>query len=476
MAPYFRKFRHQNRDFAIAAALAALLTAGFGAWMALRVAGVDVSQAVDDVGEGVTALLAAAACAVAAWRHRGRLRLAWALLGASALVWLAGEAAWSYLELIHERQVPFPSAADRYGKLELVDTGWVAGYLLIALGAVRAALSAGPAAQADDRPFGRWTLLLPYIPVTIAAVLAVLKNVGGAPDPFLLWVLIIVVGLVMLRQFIVIWDNYALNQKLESQSAALRDSEAHFRSLVQNSGDVVVLADAQAVVRFVSTSIDRFFAYTATELEGQAFSELLHPSDRAAFAAGLKKALTASAMPVGVDCRFRHKLGSWTHCEVTITNLLHRSSSQALVLNIRDVTDRKEMEERLAYLGAHDPVTNLPNRIAFRNQVDEALERSAPGRAIAVLALDIDDFKLLNDALGHRTGDDVLGMVGGRLGKIVSAGDVVARIGADEFGILMKTVLNDNQPVRLAERIFQHFRTPFKVLEREMVMRLSNGF
>ena len=591
---YFQTFRHLNRDFAIAAALAALLTAGFGAWMALRVAGVDVSQAVDDVGEGVAALLAAAACAVAAWRHRGRMRLAWALLGASALVWTAGEAAWCYFELLLKQQVPFPSAADAgflaavpfavagvaffpgrhraasrlaslldgaiiagallliswatvlgtvylagsdstlsmllglaypisdiviavmalmllgrtagaarlplllvtaglfasllsdsalayltagntYGKVQLIDTGWVAGYLLIALGAVRAALAAGPAAQADDQPFGRWTLVLPYIPVTIAAVLAVLKNVGGAPDPFLLWDLIIVVGLVLLRQFIVIWDNYALNQKLESQSAALRDSEAHFRSLVQNSGDVVVLADAQGVVRFVSTSIDRFFAYTATELEGQAFSELLHPSDRAAFAAGLKKALTASAMPVGVDCRFRHKLGSWTHCEVTITNLLHRSSSQALVLNIRDVTDRKEMEERLAYLGAHDPVTNLPNRIAFRNQVDEALERSAPGRAIAVLALDIDDFKLLNDALGHRTGDDVLGMVGGRLGKIVSAGDVVARIGADEFGILMKTVLNDNQPVRLAERIFQHFRTPFKVEEREMVMRLSIG-
>ena len=586
--------RHANRDFVIACALAALLTIGFGTWMVLRIAGVDVSQVVDDVGEGVAALIAAVACALAAWRHRGRMRLAWALLGASALMWTAGEAAWCFFELILKQQVPFPSAADAgflaavplavagvaffpgshrtasrlaslldgaiiagallliswatvlgavylagfdstlsmllglaypisdiviavmallllgrtagsarlplllvvaglfanlladsafayltagnsYGKVQLIDTAWVAGYLLIALGAVRAALSAGPAMEADDRPFGRWTLVLPYMPVTIAALLAVLKNVSGTPDPFLLWDLIIVVGLVMLRQFIVMWDNYSLNQRLESQSIALRESEAHFRSLVQNSGDVVMLADADGVVRFVSTSIDRFFAYTPTEPVGQPFTELLHPSDRAAFAAGLKRALTASALPVTVACRFRHKLGGWTHCEVTITNLLHRSSSQALVLNVRDVTDRKEMEERLAYLGAHDPVTNLPNRIAFRRQVDEALERSAPGRAIAVLALDIDDFKLVNDALGQRAGDDVLGMIGGRLGKIVSAGDVVARIGADEFAILMKTVLNEDQPVRLAERIFQHFRTPFKVEEREMVMRLSIG-
>src|SRR2546421_12719857 len=91
---YFQTFRHLNRDFAIAAALAAVVTAGFGAWMVLRVAGVDVSQAVGDVGEGVAALLAAAACAGAAWRHRGRTRLAWALLGAAALGWAGGEAAW----------------------------------------------------------------------------------------------------------------------------------------------------------------------------------------------------------------------------------------------------------------------------------------------------------------------------------------------------------------------------------------------
>src|SRR5207244_2627390 len=321
--------------------------------------------------EAVAALVAAVACAVAAWRHSGRMRLAWALLGVSALVWTAGEAAWSYVEIFLKQEVPFPSAADAgflaavpfavagvaffpgrhraasrlaslldgaiiagallliswatvlgtvylagsdstlsmllglaypisdiviavmalmllgrtagaarlplllvaagliatllsdsafayltagttYGKVQLIDTGWVAGYLLIALGAVRAALAAGPAAQADDQPFGRWTLVLPYIPVTIAAVLAVLKNVGGAPDRFLLWDLIIVVGLVVIRQLIGLWDNYALNQKLESQSAALRDSEAHFRSLVQNSGHLVVLADAQAVSRFVS--------------------------------------------------------------------------------------------------------------------------------------------------------------------------------------------------------------------------------
>jgi diguanylate cyclase (GGDEF)-like protein/PAS domain S-box-containing protein len=587
-------FRSANRVFAIAGALAAILTAGFAAALALRIEGMVPADAIRGFGESAAAAIAAVACIVAAARHSGRTRYAWVLVGTGVLAWTAGEAYWSYFDVIQGRQLLLPSLADvghlalvplagagiavfpgrqrtasrlaflldvaiLFGALILISwatvlgsvyhagpeigpsavtglaypisdivmavmavllvgrttgstrlslllvsagvfanlltdsasaylttvtssglepllgTGWVVGFLLIALGAVRAGLLAGSATRDEARPLGRWTVVLPYIPVAVAAAIAVLKNVSGPPDALLLWDLMVVVALVIIRQFIVILDNQALNQQLAAQTAALRESEEHFRSLVQNSGDVVVLADADGAIRFVSTSIDRFFAYTPAELAGQPFSGLLHPDDQRAFAGGLKKALTASALPVVVDCRFRHKLGSWTHCEVTITNLLHRSSSQALVLNIRDVTDRKEMEERLAYLGAHDPVTNLPNRIAFRKQLDEALEKSAPGRSIAVLALDIDDFKLVNDALGQRAGDDLLGMIGGRLGKIISAGDIVARIGADEFAILMQTVLNQDQPVRLAERIFQHFKAPFKVEEREMVLRLSIG-
>jgi diguanylate cyclase (GGDEF)-like protein/PAS domain S-box-containing protein len=361
------------------------------------------------------------------------------------------------------------------GPEQILGIGWVAGFLLIALGALRSALLAGSASRTEERSPGRWTMVVPYIPVVVAAVIAVLKNVSGPPEALLLWDLIVVVALVIVRQFLVIVDNQRLNQQLAAQTVALRESEDHFRSLVQNAGDVVVLADAEGVVRFVSTSIDRFFAYTATELVGQPFSEVLHPSDQPAFAGGLKKAMTASALPVVVDCRFRHKLSSWTHCEVTITNLLHRSSSRALVFNVRDVTDRKEMEERLAHLASHDPLTGLPNRLSFRNQLDGALERSVAGRGVAVLAVDIDDFKLVNDALGERASDDLLGMIGVRLGKLIAPGDVVARMGADEFAVLMQNVVLDDQLVRLAERIMEHFKAPFKVRDREIILRLSMG-
>jgi diguanylate cyclase (GGDEF)-like protein/PAS domain S-box-containing protein len=357
----------------------------------------------------------------------------------------------------------------------VIDAGWVVGYLLIALGALRAALIPVLPADADGQRVGPWTLVLSYIPVAIAAMMAVLRNLGGAEDAPMLWGLMALVGLVLVRQLVALWDNTALYQSLETQSARLRESEGHLRSLAQNSGDVAMLTDADGTVRFVSTSIDRFFAYTSTELVGRAFAELLHPEDRATFTGGLKRALSASAHRIEVSARFRHKLGSWTHCEVTITNLLHQSSPRALVLNIRDVTDRKEMEERLAHLASHDPVTGLPNRLSFRNLVDDALERTAPVLAVAVLAIDIDDFKLVNDALGERASDDLLGMIGGRLGKLIPPGDVVARMGADEFAVLMQSVVHEEQPVRLADRIVEHFKAPFKVQEREIILRLSMG-
>jgi len=166
-----------------------------------------------------------------------------------------------FANLLSDSAFAYLTATSAYGPAQPVDTGWVAGYLVIALGAFRAMLAPATGLKVDDERPRRWVLVLPYVSVAIAGAVVIVKNVAGTADPVLMWATAGVVTLVIARQFIVLWDNVALNQKLEAQAVALRESEAHFRSLVQNSGDVVVLMDAGGTVQFVSTSIDRFFAY-----------------------------------------------------------------------------------------------------------------------------------------------------------------------------------------------------------------------
>src|SRR5947199_10810934 len=104
--------RHAHRDFGIACATAILLTVAFAVWIGLRIDGIQVTEAVDDVGEGAAALIAALACAAAAFGHKGRMRLAWALLAGGTAAWAIGEGIWSYIEVIQGQRVPFPSLAD----------------------------------------------------------------------------------------------------------------------------------------------------------------------------------------------------------------------------------------------------------------------------------------------------------------------------------------------------------------------------
>src|SRR5207247_10936612 len=193
-------------------------------------------------------------------------------------------AAGLFANLLSDSAFAYLTTMRTYGPAQLIDTGWIAGFLLIGLGAIFATLVPKPALKADDEPPGRWSLALPYLPVAIAAAGTVVKNVSGSPDMLLFWGMMAVAGLVLGRQFIVLWDNLALNQNIGTQAATLRDTETNSRSLVQNSGDVVVLADVEGTMRFLSTSIDRFFAYSPTELVGQPFTDLLHPTDGPGFA------------------------------------------------------------------------------------------------------------------------------------------------------------------------------------------------
>lgn len=395
-------------------------------------------------------------------RARNRFRL-WLLAG-GLLANLLADSGFAYLTTVNA-----------YGPAQPIDTGWVAGYLLIALAGFRGWLIPIDPPQPKELAPSLWQLFLPYVPLTIAVLASCVDAIiTGSVERFLFYDLVIVVILVVIRQFMMFFDNTTLNERLQEQAAALQRREEHLRSLVEHSSDAASLADGYGVIRFQSASVQRLFAFGPGELVGTRLVDLAHVEDRPALLNCLSDALKASAHPTSVTCRLRHKLGTWTHCEVTVTNLLYLPSVEGLVVNIRDVSDRKELEEKISHQAGHDPLTNLANRAAFRNAMEQAIEHREPGRSVTVLIVDVDDFKSINESLGSEVGDQLLAAVGARLEQLIPTGTLVARLRSDEFAVLLLNTTLSAAGL-LARTIIRRFDGPFHAGETEIVMHVSVG-
>jgi diguanylate cyclase (GGDEF)-like protein/PAS domain S-box-containing protein len=583
-----------NRRLFAALGLAAIVSAVFLAWIRFKWGGPQGTVRFDDLGEAVIAYIAAAACAIAAIRHKRQTRLAWALIAASAFAWATGEVAWSYYELLRGQAVPFPSYADlgyllavplaivgivlfpsaptrltsrlrtivdglliaaslliiswatvlgpvyraasghwlsdliglaypigdvvigtivimlavgtprgsrvplyllagglvanlladsafaylttlnQYRTGTVVDVGWTAGYLLIAIAGLRAASTPAKDFRLPAPP-GRIRLMLPYVPVAVGAGIAGIDRLReGHLSTITFWALLVVVLLVLIRQFLTLNDNLALNRELAANAIALKRGHEHFRSLVQNSSDVITLLSRDGTIQYQSASVERILGYNDRRLIGSFFGDLIHPDDRLQVLRKIEEAINIPGPPIAVECRLRRTDGSYCPTEITITNLLDLPSVEGLVLNTRDISERKALEEKLTHQAFHDSLTNLPNRAAFRISLDDALELDAEHRS-AVLFLDLDDFKTVNDTLGHDVGDQLLAAVGARIGSTLRPGDTVARLGGDEFAVLLRNIEDEQTAHRVAERIGRQLALPFSIAGNEVAVHASIG-
>jgi diguanylate cyclase (GGDEF)-like protein/PAS domain S-box-containing protein len=278
-------------------------------------------------------------------------------------------------------------------------------------------------------------------------------------------------------------QSLATSVSLALESTALtedlhrRESEARFSSLVARSSDLITVVAADGTVLYQSPSIERVLGYSTAEIMGSRFDELLPEDERARLLAVLSKGGRQSdGGPEAIECRLRHSDGRLLQFEVLHTNLLDDEHVQGIVLNSRDVSERKAFEEQLAHQAFHDSLTLLANRALFADRVDHALARaSSQGGGIAVVFGDLDDFKTINDSLGHGAGDEVLVEVARRLAATVRPEDTAARFGGDEFAVLLERIESDEDATEVAERVLESFRQPIQLADNEVFVRTSIG-
>ncbi len=252
-------------------------------------------------------------------------------------------------------------------------------------------------------------------------------------------------------------------------------SERRFRALVQNSSDGIVAIDAAGKVQYASPAVERILGYSPEELALTWDLDMIHPDEqgqaRRMFATTLAEPGTAVA-----EVRVRHQNGDWRDIEMIGTNLLDQPSIGALVVNFRDITERKELERQLVHQAFHDNLTGLPNRALFMDRLNHALLWSGRhDRLLAILFLDLDRFKVVNDSLGHVAGDQLLRVIAGRIRECVRPEDTVARLGGDEFVILMEDIDGIDTAVRTADQIAGVLDAPVRLDGQEVFVTASIG-
>lgn len=401
-----------------------------------------------------------------------------------------------------------PLLHDSYRSGQILDAGWFAGSLLLAYApwvgrrrgepADDASESEGPpdrlghlapsvpptgvqpdaaagAPAGAPRPIaGSLAALTPYLAAAVCT-LGILSNVldGRSVDRVVLITACTVVLALVVRQGIMLLDNITLTQELAQK-------ENHFRSLVQGSSDVIMIAAPNGMLRYVSPAAAGVYGRDAEELIGSELAALIHPEDLGRVVHEVRRFLVASPSEeptTRIECRFRSGTGTWLNVESTVNR--HHGG---LIFNSRDVTERVRLQAQLQHNAEHDPLTDLPNRALFTQRVGQALGgRRTSDRGTAVLFIDLDGFKAVNDTIGHQAGDELLVQAARRLHEAVRAGDTAARLGGDEFAALIlgdgtrDRAAREHHIQELADRLRMRLSQPYAIGGHDVRVAASIG-
>ncbi|MFJ6083360.1 putative bifunctional diguanylate cyclase/phosphodiesterase [Streptomyces sp. NPDC092369] len=409
-----------------------------------------------------------------------------------------------------------PLLHNNYRSGQLLDAGWFAGSLLLAYapwatprhpadgerwagdghtrvvhehlpgprGGTHQHHASAPGGESGRYPAARpiagsLAALTPYLAAAVCT-LGILYNVlnGRSVDRVVLLTGGTVVLALVVRQGIMLLDNITLTQELAQK-------ENHFRSLVQGSSDVIMIAAPNGILRYVSPAAAGVYGRPAEELVGTELAQLIHPEDLGCVVHEVRRFLAAGPPeePITrIECRFRSGDGGWLNVESTVNR--HQGG---LIFNSRDVTERVRLQAQLQHNAEHDPLTDLPNRALFTQRVQQALsgrrasDRGAGVRGTAVLFIDLDGFKAVNDTIGHQAGDELLVQAARRLQDAVRHGDTASRLGGDEFAALIvgdgsrDRTARERHILELADRLRVTLSQPYLIDGNDVRVAASIG-
>jgi diguanylate cyclase (GGDEF)-like protein/PAS domain S-box-containing protein len=351
-----------------------------------------------------------------------------------------------------------------------LDLGYVLGWVVTGIAAVlQGHVSVRHTASTASAPL-RPITFLPYVAIAAVYVLLALSTFGGGNgDRVLVGGAIVVTALVVGRQI----HTARENATLMTVQASAREA-ARFQVLIKNASDVILVTDPAGRITFATPSAEPLFKREPTALEGASITALLDPAEAPMVmallgAAAERPGISAPSVfqVAGADAR-------WV--EMRVSNLLDDPLVSGLVATIHDITERRAFEQQLEAQALHDPLTGLANRVLFADRVEQAIVRARRSRRLpAVLYLDLDDFKRINDTLGHAAGDQVLVEVARRIRDAVRGEDTAGRLGGDEFAVLIDETRDVNEAVTLANRLAAAFAPPFEAGGSQLPIACSIG-
>jgi diguanylate cyclase (GGDEF)-like protein/PAS domain S-box-containing protein len=400
--------------------------------------------------------IGAALCAMQVTQWRSQPAIAWLLVATATTI--VADLLWVNAEL-----------NGSYEAGSGIDAVYTAYYLFLLLSANSQRRERATAATRGLQGDLRGSLPIVALMVGVVALLVSRLNLAQGDWPLLLAVILVATAFVVVSQALATREVIGLHREV-----ATRRFDERLTELVRRSSDMIAICDERGVVKYASPSSEALLGVQSNELSGKTLEAMLgHEGGqvRAVFEQVLRESQSEQTANFSIP----QENGEKRTYKMVIANLCHVDSIRGVTLNIRDVSDATRLNDQLRTLAFHDPLTLLANRSLFSDRVHQAIKHIADGMTPAVLFIDLDNFKTVNDSLGHGAGDQLLRTFAHRLVQCTRAGDTVARLGGDEFAVLIDHAPDAEAAMAVAGQILESCRHPFDLEGMQLRVGASIG-